>query len=201
MHRSAADRLGGGHGRAGYLHPMPPDVWLRGPLPGFDPVVLPAAHALLQSEEDLERAVADLPPGALWARPGGAASLGFHLAHIAGSIDRLLAFAANRAPSEVERAALAAERRYAADDLGEAPPTAEALLGDARRAIHRALDVLRATPASALAEPREIGRARLPSSVWGILFHVAEHTQRHAGQVITTAKVVRVGAVPAAAPR
>jgi hypothetical protein len=36
-----------------------------------------------------------------------------------------------------------------------------------------------------------VGRARLPSTVFGLLFHVAEHTQRHAGQAITTAKIVR----------
>ena len=69
------------------------EVWLRGPLDGFDPVVMPAAHALLQSAEDLERAAGSLTPEQVWTRPGGAASVGFHLKHIAGSIDRLLTYA------------------------------------------------------------------------------------------------------------
>jgi uncharacterized damage-inducible protein DinB len=66
--------------------------------------------------------------------------------------------------------------------------------------VHAAIDValaqLRATPRAALLEAREVGRARLPSTVLGLLFHVAEHTQRHTGQVIATAKVVRAEPAP-----
>ena len=51
----------------------------------------PAAHAFLQSREDLSQAVAGLSTSQLWMRPGGAASIGFHLRHIAGAIDRLTA--------------------------------------------------------------------------------------------------------------
>jgi hypothetical protein len=47
-----------------------------------------------------------------------------------------------------------------------------------------------------LEQPRRVGRKQLPTSVGGLLVHVADHTQRHVGQAITTAKVV-IGLRPA----
>ena len=41
-----------------------------------------------------------------------------------------------------------------------------------------------------LEEVRAVGKKRLPTSVAGLLVHIADHTQRHVGQAITTAKVV-----------
>jgi uncharacterized damage-inducible protein DinB len=165
---------------------MQPEAWLRGPLEGVNPFLMPAAHALVQAAEDLERAAAPLEAEELWLRPGGAASVGFHLRHIAGSIERLLTYAAGRQLTEEQKQAVAGEA-----EPGEPPEPAAAVLQAAQAAIERALEVLRATPREALLEPREVGRARLPSTVLGLLFHVAEHTQRHTGQVITTAKIVR----------
>jgi uncharacterized damage-inducible protein DinB len=162
------------------------EVWLRGPLEGFDAVVMPAAHALLQSAEDIERAASPLTVDELWTMPGGAASVGFHLTHMAGTIDRLLTYARGAQLDDAQRAALAAER-----GPGTPPAHAAELIQTAQRAIHRAVQVLRETPHESLFEPREVGRAKLPSTVWGLLFHIAEHTQRHTGQVITTAKIVR----------
>lgn len=163
---------------------MDPEPWLRGPLPGVDPYLMPAAHALTHAGEDLARAVADVPAAALWTRPGGAASVGFHLAHIAGSIDRLLAYARGEALSDAERAAARAETE-------PSDAAADALLASAQAAIARALAQIRATPRERLVDPRGVGRARLPSTVLGLLFHVAEHTQRHTGQLIATARAVR----------
>ena len=88
---------------------MEPEAWLRGPLPDVDPYLMPAAHALVQSGEDLARAVEGLGAEQLWARPGGAASVGFHLRHIPGSIDRLLTYARGEALSDAQRAAAKAE--------------------------------------------------------------------------------------------
>jgi uncharacterized damage-inducible protein DinB len=163
---------------------MDPEPWLRGPLPGVDPYLMPAAHALTHAGEDLAQAAADVPAAALWTRPGGAASVGFHLAHIAGSIDRLLAYARGEALSEAQRAAARAETEPSAAD-------GAALLAAARDAIARALAQIRATPRETLLEARAVGRAGLPSTVLGLLFHVAEHTQRHTGQLIATARAVR----------
>jgi uncharacterized damage-inducible protein DinB len=162
-----------------------PEAWLSGPVPGIDTVLQPAAHALVQARTELERAALDLSLDELERRPGGAASAGFHLRHIAGSIDRLLAYARGEVLSAAQRAAI---------PLEEAPPAPEpaaVLIERAQRAIDTALDALRATPASALYDARAVGRARLPTTVFGLLFHIAEHTMRHTGQLVTTAKVVR----------
>ena len=166
--------------------PPPREVWLRGPVAGVDPLLMPAAHALLQAREDIERAAHALSLRELWATPGGAASVGFHLRHVAGSIDRLLTYARGAQLDERQRAALAAE-----GEAGDSAADAMTFVREAQRAIDQALAQLRGTPRESLTEPREVGRERLPSTVLGLLFHVAEHTQRHVGQIITTAKVVR----------
>jgi hypothetical protein len=165
------------------MNPSAPEVWLRGPLPGFDPLVMPVAHALLQAEEDLERACGDAGTDELWQRPGGAAAAGYHLQHLAGSLDRLLTYARGESLSDAQRAALAQERSTGAP--------ASILVPAARQAIQRALDQLRHTSSATLLENRPVGRARLPATVLGLLFHAADHTSRHVGQLITTLKIVR----------
>jgi len=163
-----------------------PEAWLRGPLTGIDPVLMPAAHALVQASEDLEQAASDVTVEQLWVKPGGAASLGFHLRHIAGSIDRLLTYARGEEISEAQRHAIAREQ-----EPGEPLAHAATLIQQAQGAIERALGAIRATPKESLFEARTIGRKALPTNVIGLLFHIAEHTQRHTGQIITTARIVR----------
>jgi uncharacterized damage-inducible protein DinB len=161
-----------------------PEFWMRGiRVEGISAALQPVAHALLQVQEDMERTVAGMTVEELWARPGGAASAGFHLRHLAGSLDRLTTYARGEALSDAQFAALRAE--------AEPGATAEELLDLVRGTIRRALDQLRATSKDALDEPRGVGRAGLPSSVRGLLYHAGEHSSRHAGQVITTAKIVR----------
>jgi uncharacterized damage-inducible protein DinB len=161
-----------------------PEFWMRGiAVDGISPALQPVAHALLQALEDLEEATSGLSGEQLWARPGGAASAGFHLRHLAGSLDRLTTYARGEALTEAQLAALRAEQ-----EPGEA---ADALLRHVRATVERALDQLRGTPDDSLDEPRFVGRARLPSSVRGLLYHAGEHTSRHTGQVVTTAKIVR----------
>ena len=169
--------------------PSLPEVWLRGPVPGIGAELQPVVHALLQAREDLTRAVEGLTPAQLWARPGGAASVGFHLRHIAGSTDRLLTYARGAPLDAAQRAALAGE-----GVPGNAPETAESLLERVNRAIDRAIEQVRVTSPDTLDAPRGVGRSALPSTVRGLLFHAAEHAQRHVGQVVVTAKVVRAGA-------
>lgn len=163
-----------------------PEAWLRGPMPGIDPYLMPAAHALVQASEDLERAARGLTAEQLWTRPGGAAAAGFHLLHIAGVVDRLFTYARGEALSEAQREMLAAE-----SEPGNSPPDADSLIQRAQAAIATALDTLRATPREKLLEPRAVGRKQLPSTVLGLYSHAAEHAQRHTGQLITTAKIVR----------
>ena len=158
-----------------------PEAWLRGPLPGIDPMLMPAAHALLQAREDLENLSRTLTDEQLWQRPGGAASAGFHLQHLAGSLDRLFTYARGESLNEQQRGELRAEG---------APAPLTQLIDRAYRTIDAALDQLRHTAGDTLFDTREVGRAKLPATVIGLLFHGAEHTTRHVGQLITTLKVV-----------
>ncbi len=162
------------------------EAWLRGPIDGVPIALMPVAHSLLDTTADLEAAVAGLSVAQLWATPGGAASVGFHLRHIPGSLERLLTYARGEALSPAELAAIARE-----GDPGEPPATALELLADHRAAVERADARRRASAPESLYEPRFVGRARLPSSVHGLLFHAAEHSRRHAGQVVATARIVR----------
>ncbi len=161
-----------------------PEVWLRGPVEGVPAELLPAAHALLQTLEDVEHAAAGLTRDQVWRTPGGAPSVGFHLRHLDGSTDRLLTYARGERLSADQKAALAGEQAPSGPDAGP-------LLANLRSRIATALDVLRATPVSAIYDARTVGRASLPTTVIGLLFHAAEHSQRHAGQVVTTARIVR----------
>ena len=165
--------------------PAQPEVWLRGPLPDYPDELQPVAHSLLQVREEIA-AVAGLPTEHLWARPGGAASIGFHLRHLAGSLDRLLTYAHGDSLNADQRKALSEEGRDARPE-----ERAETLVRAAHDAIDRALARVRTTPLCTLNDVRLVGRAGLPSTVLGLLFHAAEHAQRHSAQIITTAKIVK----------
>lgn len=168
-----------------------PEAWLRGPVPGVPTPLMPAAHSLLDAVEDMERAVEGLTPEQVWLMPGGAASIGFHLQHVPGSLERLLTYARGEALTPGQLAAIPAE-----GEPGEPPAGPDRLLDALRDARDRTLDAYRATDPDTLPAPRAVGRAGLPSSVQGLLFHAAEHARRHAGQVVATARIIR-GLAPA----
>ena len=149
------------------------------------PLLQPVAHALLQAREEVEEIVRDFPEQYLWDRPCGVASVGFHLQHLAGVVDRLFTYARGRSLSEDQARALAAE--------GNPDPglRTEELVAAFRRQVDGALEQLRATGEHTLIEYRAVGRAQLPSTVLGLLVHAAEHTQRHVGQLLVTVRVQR----------
>ena len=165
-------------------NPPAREAWLRGPVDGVSSALQPVAHALIQADEDLRRLLGNATDEELWARPGGAAPVGFHVLHLTGSLDRLLTYARGEALSETQQQALAREKSAPGDD-------ARALLETSGSAIAAALEQLRTTPDASLDEVREVGRARVPATVRGLLVHAAEHTTRHVGQAITTLKIVR----------
>jgi hypothetical protein len=176
------------------------EAWLSGPIAGIDPLLLPAAHALVQARTDILAAASTLGAVQLWAKPGGAASVAFHLHHVEGSIDRLLTYARGEQLDDAQRRALEEERvsgafTWHAERMQGTPRSHAELLRGVSTSIERALQVLADTDAGELHVPRLVGRAGLPSTVFGVLFHIAEHTQRHTGQIITTAKIVR-GLIP-----
>ena len=162
-----------------------PEAWLRGPVDGIDPMLMPVAHALIQAREDVEGLVSRVPAAAVWERPGGAASVGFHVRHLGGALDRLLTYARGEALSDTQRAALKAEGAP-----GEPPAPLADVVRDTGAIIDRSLASLRGLTREQLLEPRFVGRAQLPSNVLGLIFHAAEHCTRHAGQAITTALVL-----------
>jgi len=164
----------------------PPEVWLRGPLPEVPPLLQPVAHALLQAREEVTEIMADFSAEKLAERPLGLASVGFHLRHLAGVLDRTFTYARGAALSETQLAYLAAEGQ---------PPTHEGavaeLVAQFASQVDAAISQLKATPASSLPDWRGVGRAQLPSTVIGLLVHAAEHTTRHVGQLLVTARVVQ----------
>ena len=162
---------------------------MRGALPGYAPLLQPVAHSLLQSLEEVQTHLAGMTPEQLWARPGGAAPAGYHVRHAAGSLDRLLTYARGEQLSAEQLSVL---NREAEPDLN--PGAAARLVQLFVEMVERALQQVRDTPESILLEHRGVGRAQLPSTVLGLLFHAAEHTQRHAGQMVTTIKALPVAA-------
>ena len=164
----------------------PTEAWQRGPVPGFEPLLMPVVHALIQAREDLERLITTVPADHVWSRPGGAASIGFHVRHAGGALDRLFTYARGELLSDAQRSALKTE-----GEPGEPPVTVAALVADVGRVIDTALEQLRATSRDSLLDDRKVGRAGLPATVLGLLFHAAEHTTRHVGQAMTTALVQR----------
>jgi uncharacterized damage-inducible protein DinB len=165
---------------------VPVEVWLRGPVEGIQPLLQPAAHTLLQVGEDVLPIVQDLAPTQLWARPGGAASIGFHLAHLPGSLERLLTYSRGESLSPDQFARLTAERT-----VHEDRPELSRLLARFSDGIEAAIEYLRTVPPESILQPREVGRKRLPSTTLGLIFHAAEHSARHAGQIVTLTRVVQ----------
>ncbi len=164
----------------------PVEVWLRGPVDGIIPLLQPAAHAILQVGEDVLPLVADLTPDQIWARPGGAAAIGYHLLHVPGSLDRLLTYSRGAVLNPTQLKELAAERT-AYDDRPDLASMRARFAG----AIDAAVAYMRTVQETALLTVRAVGRKRLPSTTLGLIFHAAEHASRHAGQVVTLSKLVR----------
>ena len=159
-----------------------PEAWMRGPIPGVDPLVAPALYSFQQAREDLARYTEGLTFEQLWATPHGFGSVGFHLRHIAGSTGRLITYLQGDALSQAQMEALAAEKEPAGAGRDE-------LLAQLDQAFRAAEAVVRSIDPSTLASPRAVGRKGLPTTVIGLLTHIAEHTQRHVGQAIAAAKL------------
>lgn len=162
------------------------EVWLRGPLPGINAYLQPAAHALLQAREELNACMKDFPADLLWEKPGGVASPGFHLQHLTGVLDRLFTYARGEMLTE-------AQLNYLRNE--QYPPsiscTTEELTQRFNEQVDKAIEQLSATDPAILTDIRGVGRAQIPSTVLGLLFHAAEHTQRHTGQLLVTTRILQ----------
>jgi len=156
---------------------------MRGVVPGIDPVI---GHLLRASEhirEDIEHAVAPLTMSQLWATPNGMTSAGFHVKHLAGSTERLCSYLEGNQLSAEQIAAMKAE--------GVGSESADELLAAVRRALARYENLVQSLSPDHYGDVREIGRKRLQTTAISLAIHIAEHGQRHVGQAISAAKLVK----------
>jgi uncharacterized damage-inducible protein DinB len=159
------------------------EPWLRGTLTDLPAIHRAVLHALQLAEEDLTRWCAELSFEEMNASAGGIPPVAFHLKHISRSIDRLLTYAEGHALSESQMAALHNEQ-----DRKASP---EGLFIELRKSMESASARIRGLADCSLETSRTVGRSSLPTTLGGLLVHVADHTQRHVGQAITTAKIIR----------
>ncbi|HVC90578.1 MAG TPA: DinB family protein [Acidobacteriaceae bacterium] len=158
------------------------EPWLRGTLAELSAEQRAVLHALELAKEDIERWCGDLSEDELHSSPYGLPPMAFHVRHIAGSLDRLLTYAEENLLSDEQMRQLAAERN--------AEGSKEKILAEFERGIRAAERRIRSIDVARWSEPRTVGRKKLPTTVAGLLIHGADHTQRHVGQAITTAKVL-----------
>lgn len=162
------------------------EPWLRGThndVPAAGRAVL---HALELALDDLRKWTAGLTDAEIHAQPLGLPSIAFLLRHIAGSVDRILAYSEGSQLSDAQLATLKSEKG------GEGKQeTLVELLAAVETTFTHAADRIHALAAADLNTPRAVGRKQLPTSLGGALIHVADHTQRHVGQVVTTGKVIK----------
>lgn len=163
-------------------HQRLPEPWLRGTLTDVPAVLRAVLHALELAREDIEGYCSGLTTDELYARPFGLAPVAFHPRHIGGSIDRLLTYAEGRVLNEQQLAAISSELSMIS--------TKQELFAEFHQALEDAGTRIRAFDVNAFNDVRHVGRKQLPTTVAGLLVHIADHTQRHVGQAITTAKIV-----------
>jgi uncharacterized damage-inducible protein DinB len=163
------------------------EPWLRGRENDVPAVGRAVLHALQLADVDLRKWCGSLSDVELSARPSGVAAVAFHIRHVARSLDRLLTYAEGKSLNEEQMALLRAE--------ADAVATHDELFAELTAALENAGQRVRALARMNLEEPRTVGKRRVPTTLGGLLVHVADHTQRHVGQAITTAKLIR-GKIP-----
>ncbi len=161
-----------------------PEVWLRGAIESIPALLQPVAHTLLQAQEELNYIMKNFPGPKLWEKPAGVASVGFHLQHLTGVLDRLFTYAKGEALSEQQLNYLNNEAKQS-DNI-----SITKLLEQFNKQIGFSLKQLSETDIAIITEYRSVGRKQLPSTVIGLLFHAAEHTMRHTGQLLVTVKIL-----------
>jgi uncharacterized damage-inducible protein DinB len=158
------------------------EPWLRGTHTEVDAVTRAVLHALELADEDVAKWCDGLTDEEMNARPFDLAPLAFHLRHIARSLDRLLSYAEATQLDATQKAALGTEL--------DAGATRESVLAEFSAALRTSATRVRAFSPEHYNTERGVGRAALPTTVGGLLVHCADHTQRHVGQVVTTAKLI-----------
>jgi uncharacterized damage-inducible protein DinB len=164
------------------------EPWLRGTYSDVSAVGRAVLHALDLALDDITKWTEGLTDAEVHTQPLGLPSLAFHLRHIARSVDRILTYAEGGQLTAEQLAALKAEQLPAANEEDE---TLAVLLGEVEASFSNADARIRTLASADFNIFRGVGRKQLPTSIGGALIHVADHTQRHVGQVVTTAKVLK----------
>jgi len=159
-----------------------PEPWLRGPLEDVHPLVMPVFFSFAQVREELARFTEGLRDDQLYRDIGGT-TLAFHLAHLAASIERLTTYLMGGQLTSEQLTSLRSER--------EPGKTLPELLTLIEGSLSSSEQALRQIKPDSLYDARTVGRQALPTTVIGLLVHVAEHTQRHLGQAIILCKILR----------
>ena len=160
------------------------EYWQSGPIEGVPALLQPVAHTLLQAKREVREYATGFPTKLLWEKPSGLASVGFHLQHLTGVLDRLFTYARGEQLSETQLSFLRIEGVPNPDiDL-------ETLLTNFENQVLKAIEEIKTIKDSDLISARGVGRKQIPSTVIGLLFHAAEHSMRHVGQLLVTIKVV-----------
>jgi uncharacterized damage-inducible protein DinB len=160
-----------------------PEPWLRGTHTELSAVLRAILHAFELAQEDVHRWTTDLSESDLHASPFGATTIAFHLRHIPRSLDRMLTYAEGNELSNDQITALKTE--------SDAGVSHDELLSEFNAGLASASRRVRAFTGADLEQPRGVGKKQLPTSVGGLLVHLADHTQRHTGQIVTTAKLLK----------
>ncbi len=161
------------------------EVWMRGPIADIPPLLQPVAHALLQAQEEIHLCMIDFPKEKLWIKRFGLASTAFHLQHIAGVLDRMATYARQEMLNEKQLQELAQEGKE------NTAISVKELLSKLDAQTMDFILQLRHTDSRELTAARGIGRKQIPTTLIGLLFHAAEHTQRHVGQLLVTVKAIK----------
>lgn len=159
------------------------EPWLRGTHADVPAVPRAVLHAFDLALDDITKWTEGLSDAETRTQPFGLPSVAFHLRHIARSIDRLLTYAEGGQLSQEQLAALKTEQA-GTETLAE-------LLAEVETSFSNAAARVRVLSAADFNTFRGVGRKELLTSIGGALVHVADHTQRHVGQVVTTAKVLK----------
>jgi uncharacterized damage-inducible protein DinB len=160
------------------------EYWLKGSVPEIPMLLQPVAHALLQVQKELKEVFIDFDEKKLWERPRNVASLGFHLNHLTGVLDRLFTYAEGNSLTDEQMVFLKNE------GIENIDTGSKELLKAFDLQVIKSLQQLKNTNPETLTETRFVGRKMLPSTVIGLLFHAAEHTTRHFGQMLVTIKIL-----------
>ncbi|MBK6979413.1 MAG: DinB family protein [Cytophagaceae bacterium] len=157
-----------------------PEIWLTCPVPEVPALLQPVAHALLQVQRELKEILVDFPEQKLWEKPKGMASVGFHLQHLSGVLDRLFTYAKSEVLTETQLLFLKNE------GMENAALTIEKLIQQFDLQVAKSISQLKNTQPETLTEVRFVGRKQIPSTHIGLLFHATEHSTRHLGQLLVT---------------